>query len=932
LQVLLFGLLGIATGSLYGLVALGVVLTYRASGVLNFSAGAVGALGAFVTYNLRDSSHLSWELALLLGLAAGGVLGAMTRWLIMGLLRHASNLSKLVATLGILTVCQGLITLIWPDSQNVQSVNLPNSLLPAGPNDLIHLFGVSGLPITQDRLIIIGIVLVLVVILRLVYTKTMFGLATSAVAENAEAAAAGGLSTGRIELINFVISGVLSAGAAILLAPIIGLNAATLTLIIVPAMAAALLGGFNSFSLTLAGAMLIGVLQSEITRFVTSANLVGLSDAVPVGIIVIITVVGGRSRLARGDTVSRLPFPGAGRVPIGRVVVGAAALALACIVFDAGWANSITVLAALAVVVLSVIVVTGYGGQLSLCQGALAGLGAWLAARFLLVGIPFELAVLLGILITVPAGLVVAVPALRTRGVTLAVATLALGALISSIVFNNASLTGGYEGLTIQNEQFFGVNVDPILHPVAYSLFTVGAFVVGGLLVANVRRGRSGRRLLAVRGNERAAAALGIGVYGAKLYAFGLGAAIAALGGVLIAFQVNYLNLSAFNVFASITVVEYAVIGGIGWISGAMLGALLAPGAPISYAFSSLFDLNNWLVPLAGLGTIVVIAQAPDGIAANVSYQFQNLCSTVGAPVKSKVDGWSSKVVPGRSRSRPSPEERPRQRPPFAIEVRNIAVWFGGVQALDDVSFTIHPGEVLGLIGPNGAGKTTLLDAITGFTRTTSGSVLLNGVPIDSWSPERRARAGIGRSWQAVELFDGMTVRENLLVAADDQSRWRYAKDLVRPGRRPTSAVIDDVVEALGLGELLDQRTTALSQGNARLVGIARAVVAEPAILLLDEPAAGLDSHETEEFGSVIRMLADRMGMGVVLIEHDVPLVISVCDRIVVLDFGHQIAEGTPAEIGQDEQVISAYLGAATEPEESTTMSQGIASAVGLRP
>jgi len=168
------------------------------------------------------------------------------------------------------------------------------------------------------------------------------------------------------------------------------------------------------------------------------------------------------------------------------------------------------------------------------------------------------------------------------------------------------------------------------------------------------------------------------------------------------------------------------------------------------------------------------------------------------------------------------------------------------------------------------------------------------------------------------------------LVAADDQSRWRYAIDLVRPGRRPPSAVIDDVVEALGLEELLDQRTTALSQGNARLVGIARAVVAEPAVLLLDEPAAGLDSHETEEFGSVVRMLADRMGMGVVLIEHDVPLVISVCDRIVVLDFGHQIAEGTPAEIGRDEQVISAYLGAATEPEGSTPTPEGIVSSVGF--
>jgi ABC-type branched-subunit amino acid transport system ATPase component/ABC-type branched-subunit amino acid transport system permease subunit len=928
LQVLLFGVLGIATGSLYGLVALGVVLTYRASGVLNFSAGAVGAVGAFVTYNLRDgSTHLPWLLALILGLASGAVLGALSRWLICGILRNASNVSKLVATLGILTLAEGVITLVWGGSTAPGAApTLPNSLLPAGPSAVIHLFGVSSLIITKDRLIIIGIVMVLVGALRLVYSKTTFGLATSAVAENADAAAAGGLSPGRIELVNFVISGLLSAGAAILLAPIIGLDAATLSLIIVPAMAAALLGGFSSFSLTLAGAMLIGVLQSEISRYVTSANLSGLSDAVPVGIIVIVTIVGGRSRLARGDLVSKLPFPGPGWVPLVKVVGGAAAIAVVCVLVDAGWAGSIAVLFASAVLLLSVVVVTGYCGQLSLGQAALAGVGAWLTARLLLDGIPFELAIVLGMAITIPVGLVVAVPALRTRGVTLAVSTLALGALISSIVFNNASLTGGYEGLTIQNERFFGINVDPILHPVGYALLTVGCFVFAGLIVANVRRGRSGRRMLAVRGNERAAAALGIGVYGAKLYAFGLGSAIAALGGVLIAFQVNYLNLSQFNVLASITAVEYAVIGGIGWISGALIGAVGIPGAPLTYALSSVADIANWLVPLAGLGTIIVIAKAPDGLAANLSSQLKKRTAIGRRRILTLVERWNvtgdSAVVGGR-------QERASTPVRLEIEVRNLSVRFGGVRALDDVSFTIRSGEILGLIGPNGAGKTTLLDIITGFTRQTDGSVLLDGARIDSWSPERRARAGIGRSWQGVELFDGMTVRENLLVAADNQARSRYFSDLVHPGRLPRSTVVDDVVETLGLAEVMDKRTTTLSQGDARLVGIARAVAAEPGFLLLDEPAAGLDTHETQEFGRVIRMLAQRMGMGVVLIEHDVPLVTAICDRIVVLDFGHQIAMGTPEDIGRDQQVIDAYLGAEVEaspPRTAATATSAVTS------
>jgi sulfate-transporting ATPase len=236
--------------------------------------------------------------------------------------------------------------------------------------------------------------------------------------------------------------------------------------------------------------------------------------------------------------------------------------------------------------------------------------------------------------------------------------------------------------------------------------------------------------------------------------------------------------------------------------------------------------------------------------------------------------------------------------------VKDLTVAFGGLVAVASVSFSVRPGEIVGLMGPNGAGKTTILDVVTGFTPQTSGSVTLGGGSINNWSPERRARAGMARSWQGVELFEEMTVRENLLVAADEHSPVHYLADLVRPNRRQPTALIDEVTAELRIEQHLDSRPSTLSHGTARLVGIGN-----PAILLLDEPAAGLDALETAELGRVIRELATKRGIGILLIEHDVPLLLSSCSRIVVLDFGEKIAEGSPDEISQNPDVIRAYLG-----------------------
>jgi len=241
--------------------------------------------------------------------------------------------------------------------------------------------------------------------------------------------------------------------------------------------------------------------------------------------------------------------------------------------------------------------------------------------------------------------------------------------------------------------------------------------------------------------------------------------------------------------------------------------------------------------------------------------------------------------------------------------VRDLHVRYSGIVAVDGVSLTVAPGEVVGLIGSNGSGKTTVIDAITGFTRPAGGQLLLDGKLINRWSAARRSRAGISRSFQSLELFDELTVHDNLRTAADRRDPLAYLTDLVRPATprfaRAASAAIKDFEPA----DVLDHVARDLPYSRRRLLAVARAVAAEPSILLLDEPAAGLGEDESSELRVLIRRLVGGRGMGILIAEHDVDLVMNVCDRIVVLDAGHVISEGAPREVQADPAVIAAYLG-----------------------
>ena len=886
MEVIRFALLGLGAGGLYALAAQGIILVYRGSGVINFAHGAMGLVVAYIYYDMRDGRGWDWRLSLPIAVLIAAAMGALTHLLIMRPLRKASVLSRMIATLGLLLFLREFALRKWTSVVKVVRSDLPRGV--------VHTVADTNLGIAQ--IILFCAAIVLTGGLSWFYSRTRFGLASAAVAENQEATSALGWSPDLIAAANWAAGAALAALAAIFMAPLSSLGP-DMTLFVVPALAAALIGRFSSFWLTLASALAIGIAEAEMANYVSEP---GWAKSAPFLILIVVLVLRGRPLPQRGEGTARLPRLGTGRVR-------AIPLAIACVVtiglisvLSVGWVDSLASTFTYAVVLLSLTVLTGFTGQLSLAQYTMAGMGAYIAGRLIAnYGLPFELAFLIGILGAIPIGVLVGLPALRTRGVNLAVVTLGLALVLERLILSNAERTGGVGGTLVGDLRLFGIDLGSLAHPERYAILAFVSLVLTGLMVSNLRRGRSGRRLLAVRANERAAASLGINVFGAKLYAFGLASGIAAVGGILIAFRNPRVVYTRFGLFDSIFATVQAVIGGIGFALGAVLGSAGAPGAIIPEIFSSIGDIEQWVRLLSGLGVILILIQAPDGLAWLNVEGAHRLVATVRRLVGR----------PAKRTTYTLPDIEQQRVRAATLEVRNVTVRFGGVVAVDEVSFTVRSGEVVGLIGPNGAGKTTIIDTITGFVRPTSGSIVLDGQPIESFNPSRRARAGIGRSFQSLELFDDMTVYDNLRTGCEPRDGLAYVTDLVHPGKPQLGAAAAAAVKEFDLADDLDRLPIELAFGRRRLVAIARAIAAEPSILLLDEPAAGLDENETNELGNLIVRLAKQWGLAVLLIEHDVSLVLRVCDRVEALDFGRSIASGTPDQIANDSAVIAAYLG-----------------------
>jgi branched-subunit amino acid ABC-type transport system permease component/ABC-type branched-subunit amino acid transport system ATPase component len=935
---------GLVTGAIYSVLASGLVLTYTTSGIFNFAHGAIAFTTAYLYYQLNTGVGLPIVPSLLITVFVfAPLLGLLLDRILLRRLAKAPVYARVVGTIGLLVMLPNLaqwlvVTLFikvfgWDlPGNNGLTTGIP--IPGVGPTPAHIYKPLRGVILNSDQLASLVVAAVAAVALWFIIRRTRLGLEMRAVVDRETLAGLRGVNAARTSAIAWILTMILAGLGGVLIAPLFTLDNDVYTLVVLGSLAGVVLGGLKSIPIAFAGGLALGVVQNLVAGYSNSflphviSSLTGLKGAVPFILVVILLLVFGRDRSRRGGSVSEdVPRPDHRR--------GMSALrrrlpwvvwTLVLVAYSQQWIGirylhadtyAQTVLAnglAVAVIFLSFVVVTGIGGMVSLAQAAfvtVGGLGAgWALARNWGANIPgivshghlnFLLAILAGALVAGLVGMLMALPIARLGGVSLALGTLAFTFVLSLVIFPIQSIGHGQGGWTIRSPTLDvpGLHFDTseLSDQILLFLFVFGLITLG---IHAFQRSASGRAMLAIRSSEVAAEASGIRVNRAKVLVFGLSAAIAGVGGVLLGLFSFSVSQTTAPPLIGLFWLALAVTFGIRRPGGALLAGLAFTGGTALFHWiggvlpgGAINDLvtSAYFVPiLSGLGAIT-LAQEPDGLLSLVGQRklaSERLRSARRIAAASEGPPLASVIPLSEDSMRPATG---------ALEMRAITGGYDGVEVVHGVDLTLERGAVTALLGANGAGKSTLCALAAGLLAPMSGSVWLASGEVTFAPPFKRAHDGVLFVPEARGIFPGLTVEENLslLLRSEELREKAYARFRV-------------------LGQRRSQIAGLLSGGEQQMLGIVPALVVPPAVLIADEPTLGLAPLLGEVVMEAI-MEIRAAGSAVLLVEEHAENALKVADTIAFMELGRITWTGPRADVDM-ELLTSAYLGHRQEKAE----------------